>query len=79
MLSQVQDGVERVIAYASRTLSPAEQNYCVTQKEMLSVVFFSKYFRHYLSGRHCTIRTDHSSLRWLSQFREPDGQVYRWL
>ena len=79
VLSQIQDGVERVIAYASRTLSPAEQNYCVTRKEMLSVVFFSKYFRHYLSGRHCTIRTDHSSLRWLSQFREPDGQVHRWL
>ena len=30
-------------------------------------------------GRHCTTRTDHSSLRWLSQFREPDGQVHRWL
>lgn len=79
VLSQLQDGAEKVIAYASRTLSPAEQKYCVTRKEMLSVVFFTKYFRHYLLGRHFIIRTDHSSLRWLSQFKEPDGQVHRWL
>ena len=70
MLSQLEEGVERVIAYASRSFSLAEQKYCVTRKEMLSAVFFTKYFRHYLSGRHCTIRTDQSSLRWLSQFRE---------
>ena len=79
VLSQLQDGAERVITYASRTLSQAEQKYCVTRKEILSAVYFTKYFRHYLLGRHCTIRTDHSSLRWLSQFREPDGQVHRWL
>ena len=40
VLSQVQDGVERVIAYASRTLSPAEQNYCVTRKNVVSCVLF---------------------------------------
>ena len=41
-----------VIAYASRTLEKAEQNYCVTRKEMLAVVFFTKYYKHYLLGRH---------------------------
>ena len=79
VLSQLQSGAEKVIAYSSRTLSEAEQKYCVTRKEMLSVVFFTKYFRHYLLGRRFTIKTDHSSLRWLSQFKEPDGQVHRWL
>ena len=68
-----------MISYASRTLSEAEQMYCVTSKEMLAVVFFTKYFKHYLLGRHFIIRTDHNSLRWLSQFKEPDGQVHRWL
>jgi len=33
VLSQVQNGVERVIAYASRSLSKPERNYCVTRKE----------------------------------------------
>lgn len=79
VLSQEQAGCERVIAYASRTLCKAEQNYCVTKLEMLAVVFFTKHFKHYLLGRHFRVRTDHGSLRWLSRFKEPDGQVQRWL
>ena len=79
VLSQIQGGYERVIAYASRTLEKAEQNYCVTRKEMLATVFFTKYFKHYLLGRHFILRTDHGSLRWLHRFKEPEGQVQRWL
>ena len=37
VLSQVQDGKERVIAFGSRTLSPAERNYCVTDHELLAI------------------------------------------
>ena len=37
VLSQIQDGKEIVIAYASRTLTSPEKNYCVTRKEMLAV------------------------------------------
>ena len=48
VLSQVQDGKERVIAYGSRCLDKAERNYCVTRREMLAVVYFTKYFKHYL-------------------------------
>ena len=63
VLSQVQNGVERVIAYGSRTLNNAEENYCVTRREMLAVVYFTKYFQEYLIGRKFLVRTDHSSLR----------------
>ena len=31
VLSQIQDGQEREISYFSKTLNPAEQNYCVTR------------------------------------------------
>ena len=48
VLSQFQDdGVERVIAYASRVLTKAERRYCVTRKELLAVVTFVQYFRPY--------------------------------
>ena len=63
VLSQDTEDGECVIAYASRTLSKSERRYCVTRKEMLALVYFVKYFRHYLYGRQFTIRTDHGSLR----------------
>ena len=49
VLSQKQGG-KTVIAYASRTYSRAEQNYCTTRKELLTVVYFMKQFRQYLLG-----------------------------
>lgn len=44
VLSQVQDGREKVIAFDSRSLTKAERKYFVTRKELLSVVHFTKYF-----------------------------------
>jgi hypothetical protein len=64
-LSQEIDGRERVIAYASLTLSKAERTYCVTRKELLAMVNFIKHFRHDLYGKEIFIRADHGSLRWL--------------
>ena len=79
VLSQIIDGVERVLGYASRSLSKAERNYCVTRRELLAVVWSLKHFRPYLYGRQFKVRTDHSSLRWLRNFKEPEGQLARWL
>ena len=80
VLSQVDaTGSEVVIAYASRTLSRPEQRYCVTRKELLAAVEFFHHFRQYLLGREFTLRTDHSSLVWLRNFKEPEGQLARWL
>ena len=38
VLSQVNDGEERVIAYCSHALSRPERNYCTTRREPLAVV-----------------------------------------
>ena len=78
-LIQVQDGQERVIAYSSFTLTPEQKNYCTTRKELLSIVRFTRQFRHYLLGRIFTVRTDHSSLTWLLKFKDPQGQLARWM
>ena len=79
VLSQKQDGKERVIAYFSRVLNKAERNYCVTRRELLAIVEAIKAFRHYLLGQKFLIRTDHVSLRWLLSFRDLEGQLARWL
>jgi len=69
VLSEVEDGLERTVAYVSRKLSKAEVNYCVTRKELLAVVNFLKHFRHYLLGRRFRVRTDHAALQWLRRIR----------
>ena len=79
VLSQEQEGKERVVAYASSQLEPAHQRYCVTRRELLAVVQFTRMFRHYLLGRKFILRTDHSSLTWLFRFKAPQGQLARWL
>ena len=79
VLSQKQEGVEKVIAYASRSLDRREQNYCVTRRELLAVVHFLKYFKQYLLGRNFVVRTDHAALTWLRRTPEPIGQQARWL
>ena len=79
VLVQVQEGKERVIAYGSRSLTKEERRYCVTRRELLAIVFFLKQYRHYLYGQKFKVRTDHGALRWLMSFKDPQGQVARWL
>ena len=37
------------------------------------------HFRHFLLGQTFLLRTDHGSLRWIFEFKDPRGQVARWL
>ena len=78
-LHQIQDGEEKVLAYGSRLYGKCEKNYCVTRKELLAVVFFTKVFKQYLLGREFVLRTDHAALQWLQRTPEPIGQQGRWL
>jgi hypothetical protein len=59
VLSQLDEGRERVVAYASRLLSKPERQYCVTRRELLAVVVFTRHFRPFLLGSKFTLRTDH--------------------
>uniref|UniRef100_A0A5S6QWV2 RNA-directed DNA polymerase n=1 Tax=Trichuris muris TaxID=70415 RepID=A0A5S6QWV2_TRIMR len=79
VLSQVHDDGEHPIAYASRALTKPERRYCATRRELLALVWASKHFRPYLYGTRFKVRTDHNCLIWLNNFREPEGQIARWL
>ncbi|GES89100.1 putative integrase core domain protein [Rhizophagus clarus] len=80
VLAQKDGKDEYVIAYASRTLAPAEKNYAITELEYLAIIWTVKYFRHYLFGIHFTIITDHSVLKWLlnSSSETANRQLKRW-
>jgi len=78
-LSQLQDGEPGVIAYGNFTFTSEQQHYCTTRKELLTIVRFTRRFRLYLLSRPFVVRTDHSNLTWLVNFKETQGQLARWL
>ena len=79
VLQEIQEGCERVIAYASRALNKAEKNYCITEQELLAVRYFIEHFRQHLLGRLFRVRSDQQALVWLFRRRKPRGKIARWL
>ena len=83
VLSQVQDGQVKVIAYGSKMLSKTERNYCITRCELLAMVHFVSQFKHFLIGHHFLVRTDNSARRYWTKIHadsyDPQGQTALWL
>ena len=71
ILSQVQDGYERVISYASRSLAKHEKNYSPFLLEMQAATWGIDYYHHYLYGSQGFIlRTDHKPLEGLTKIHK---------
>ena len=79
ILAQVQNGLERVICYASKFLNKAQSRYSTTKQELLAIVNYTRHFMHYLLGQRFKIITDHRALQWLHNFKDPDALTARWL
>lgn len=78
VLGQIQNGEEKVIAYAGRTLEKPERNYGISELEALAVIEAVKYFRPYLYGRKFTIFTDHKNLQWIFKTSDLKGKMARY-
>ena len=79
ILSQVQkDGQRHPIAYASRSLTPAERNYGITKLETLAVVWSITHYHYYLYGQEVTVYTDHSVVQAILNTPSPSGKHARW-
>ena len=79
VLSQEQDGQERVITYGARRLQLRERNYASTKGELLAVIFFLQYYKYYLLHRPFLLRTDNRVLTWIRSLESPTGMILRWL
>ena len=58
----MEDGSQKPVAYASRTLSKPEQAYAQIEREGLALVFGVRRFHQYLYGRPFILVTDHRPL-----------------
>ena len=79
VLGQRYDKVFHSIYYASKTLIEAQQNYTVTEKELLAVVFAFDKFRSYLVGTKVIVYTDHSSIKYLIAKKDANPRLIRWI
>ena len=78
VLAQEYNKQKFVIAYASRTLNPAERNYSATEREALAIVWATQHFRPYLEGTKIFIRSDCKALQWLKNAKDISGRLARW-
>lgn len=78
VLSQMHEGKDRPIAYASRHFNKPESNYSTIEKEAAAVVFGIQRFRHYLQDKPFVIISDHRPLQWLKTFKDEGGRLGRW-
>ena len=78
LVQEDDEGREVPVAFASRTLTPQERKYTVTEKECLAVLYGIEKFRSYIEGVKFRVITDHYSLLWLNRLRDPCGRLARW-
>lgn len=70
--------IRRPLIFWSRTLKVHETNHSVTEKEFTSVVWALNTLRTLLLYDKCIGNTDHSSVRWLVNVRDPSGRRISW-
>ena len=61
-LAAIMSQDNKIIAYASRALSPVEQRYSQTERECLAIVWGIEHFHLYLFGKPFTLLSDHKPL-----------------
>jgi len=74
-----ENGVERVVCFASRVLLPAERNYTTGERELLAVKWAVKKFRCYLYGVCFDVYTDHKPLCHIKTSQNPSDRMLKWI
>eukprot|EP00798_Chlamydomonas_sp_ICE-L_P031476 gene31476-biopygen6335 len=72
------EGLEYLVACASRSLNKHEAEYSSFKGEMLAACWACKIFRVYVLGLHFTLVTDHQPLLWMFSNSNVTGTIARW-
>jgi len=80
LLVKGENGKWRPVAFISKSLSPAEKNYEIHDKEMLAVIRCLEDWRHYLEGtkKEFKIWTDHKNLQYFMSSQKLNCRQARW-
>ena len=76
--SNVSRWVRHPIGFWSRTLTKAERNYSVGEKECLAIVWEVQILRPYLERSHFELYTDHIALKLMMNLTDASGRLARW-
>lgn len=80
ILLQKQKGENRVVYYASRSLSDVERRYSQTEKEALALIWACERFHQYIYGIDFILETDHKPLEFIySKRSKPSARIERWM
>lgn len=79
LTQQDEQGMDRVIAFFSRKLTPAEENYSANDRELLGLVYFLERFRCYLEGTSFEILTDNQVLKHFFTKSNLSRREARWI
>lgn len=72
-------GENRIICFASKTLTATEQKYAQTEREALALVWACEKFHYYLYGKSFRLVTDHKPLVAIFGDRlKPSPRIERW-
>lgn len=77
VLSQIHEGKDHPVAFASRTLNKHEVNYSTTEKEALAIMWAVEKFKPYLYGNSFTLVTDHKPLTFIKNSTK-NLKILRW-
>ena len=70
--------VERVVAYWSRVLAPAETRYSATEREALAAKESLVRFQPFIEGERILLVTDHSALTWAKTYENANRRLAAW-
>ena len=80
VLPQLQDGMWRVVSYASRNLTDVERRYSQTEKERLALVWACERFQLYVFDREFELETDHKPLQHIyHKSSKPSARMEQWV